>query len=180
MLREAPVLGFPETKPPIESFRGRLVPKVSPQRRHGVLQLEIGGILRAWARGRGDVATEWRFYLIPPRGNWSSLVPDVAYVSYERLPKDAPPEWREKPTIAPDLAVEILSPDDSQRILEEKIALYLEFGATAVLIVDPETRSILLVDAARTQARFSERATVTDERFPGLAIDVCALFAAAD
>jgi hypothetical protein len=45
MLREAPDLGFPETKPPIESFRGRLVPKVSPRRRHGVLQLEIGAIL---------------------------------------------------------------------------------------------------------------------------------------
>ena len=180
MLREAPDLGFPETKPPIESFRGRLVPKVSPRRRHGVLQLEIGAILQGWARGRGDVATEWRFYLLPPKGRWSSLVPDVAYVSYERLPKNAPSAQREKPTIAPDLAIEVLSPNDSKRILDEKIELYLEFGATAVLVVDPDTRSILRIDGRRARTRFCEGATFTDADFPGLAIDVSALFAAAD
>lgn len=179
MLQTAPKLGFPETKPAIESLRGLLVPKVSPRRRHSVLQVKIGAILQAWACGRGDVGSEWRFYLMPPRGRWSSLVPDVAYASYERLPKDAPPEWREKPTIAPDIAIEILSPGDSRRVLEEKIALYLEFGATAVLVVDPHTRSILRIDeSART--RFSQGETFADDRFAGLTIDVSDLFAAAD
>lgn len=107
-------------------------------------------------------------------------MPDVAYVSYERLPKDAPPAQREKPTIAPDLAIEVASPNDSERVLEEKIELYLEFGATAVLVVDPDTRSILRIDAKRVRTRFSEGAMFTDADFPGLAIDVSALFAAAD
>ncbi len=179
MLQHAPELGFAETKPAIELYRGRLVPKVSPQRRHGRLELVLGGILDAWARGKGEVATEWRLYLIPPRGEWSSLVPDVAYISYERLPKDAPAEFREKPTMAPDLAIEILSPDDRTRRVNEKIELYLEFGTNAITVVDPETRSIDIVSAGGRQ-RFCEGEHVLVAGFDGLTFDVAAVFAETD
>ncbi len=179
MLQHAPDLGFPEAKPAMESYRGRWVSKVSPQRRHARLQLMLGTVLDTWGRGRGEVGTEWRFYLIPPRGEWSSLVPDVAYVSYERLPKDAPAELREKPTIAPELAIEILSPDDRPRNVTEKIGIYLEFGTSAIVVVDAETRSFDVVSAGGCR-RFCEGEHLHVAGFEGLTFDIAAVFADTD
>ncbi len=180
MLQRAPELGFPETKPAIESYRGRLIRKVSPQRRHGRLQLVIGSILAAWARAKGEVATEWRLYLVPPRGSWSSLVPDIAYVSYKRLPRNAPAESREKPMLAPDLAIEILPPDDRSRRVAEKTELYLEFGTYAVIIVDAETRSFEVIANGGSARRFNEGEHVVIGGFEALTFDVAAIFAETD
>ena len=71
-------------KPYIEYLAGRAVPKVSPKRRHGIVQGAMFATLRARARGRGDVAAEWRCYLRSEHRR-TSLVPDVAFISNERL-----------------------------------------------------------------------------------------------
>jgi len=84
----APELGIPEIKPAIESIGGRWMQKVSPQSRHSVLQARLGALLGTWAGRRGQVGTERRCYFLPQGERWSSLVPDVAYFSYERLPRD--------------------------------------------------------------------------------------------
>jgi Uma2 family endonuclease len=43
---------------------------------------------------------------------------------------------------APDLAVEIVSPDNRQREIRTKIDEYLRLGTELVWVVDPETKSI--------------------------------------
>jgi len=134
-------MGIPDVKPAIESIRGRWERKMSPRRRHAILQARVAMLLTHWAGDRGDVGTEWRFYLVSDDEPVSSLVPDVAYYSFERLPP-ALGEAREKPSVAPDLAVEILSPGDRRDVVEEKIALYLANGSTAVVIIDPLKREI--------------------------------------
>ena len=128
-------------KPYIEYLAGRAVPKVSPKRRHGIVQGRLWAILRAQAHGRGDVATEWRCYL-PAEPRRTSLVPDVAFISNERL---APltDEERERPQFAPDIAVEVRSEDDKRKNLEWKIAAYLRHGAQLVLDVLPLERKIV-------------------------------------
>jgi Uma2 family endonuclease len=180
MLQQAPELDFPEdTKPPIESILGRLASKMSPKWRHGILQLEVGLLLRTWSRGKGNVLTELRVYLLDDAGPISSLVPDVAFVSFERVPKNTPFELRERPTIAPDLVVEILSPGERKRRIEEKVALYLEHGSVAVLIVDPDRRTTERI-AADGRVTYGNGETLVDPSFAGLTIDVDQLFAAID
>lgn len=134
-MRPAPELGIPETKPYIESIRGRWERKVSPRRRHNILQARFSIVLTAWAGDRGEVGSEYRFYLYEEGQKPSSLVPDVAYYSFERLRPEFG-EAREKPTIAPDLVVEILSPGDRRKLLEEKIAMYLANGCRLVIVAD--------------------------------------------
>src|ERR1700729_2450854 len=95
----------------VESIRGRREAKVSPKRRHALVQARVARILEDWAGDRGEVGVEWRFYLLEDRAQ-SSLVPDVAYVSFERLPRSLPDDARERPRFAPDIAVEIISPGD--------------------------------------------------------------------
>lgn len=43
---------------------------------------------------------------------------------------------------APDLAVEVLSPDDRPRAVQEKIGHYLAAGTRLVWVVDPRRRSV--------------------------------------
>ncbi len=170
----APELGIPEIKPAIESIGGRWVQKVSPQSRHSVVQLALGSLLRTWSIGRGQVGTEWRCYFLPEGERWSSLVPDVAYFSYERLPRDLG-EVREKPTVAPDIAVEIASPDDRRPVLDEKVDLYLRGGAQLVIVVDTEQRRVELHECGG-RATFALEDVARSRAFSDLALDVSEVF----
>src|SRR5271170_6780975 len=127
-------------KPYIEYLAGRAVPKVSPKRRHGIVQGRLWAMLSELARGRGDVATEWRCY-IPAEPRRTSLVPDVAFISNQRLAPLTDDE-REMPPFAPDIAVEVRSEDDKRKNLDWKVAAYLRHGAVLVLDVLPLERKI--------------------------------------
>jgi Uma2 family endonuclease len=65
-------------------------------------------------------------------------IPDVAYVSFARQPET--PHTAYNP-IAPDLAVEVLSPNDDHAALRIKIVNYLRAGTT-VWVVDPERQQV--------------------------------------
>ena len=66
------------------------------------------------------------------------LIPDVGFVSYTRQPED--PHAAYNP-IAPDLAVEVLSPSDSPYVTRLKIASYTHAGTT-VWLIDPEQQTV--------------------------------------
>lgn len=174
LYREAPELGIPEVKPAIESIRGRWVRKASPKTRHAILQGRLYTWLAQWARGGGEVGLEWRFYMLADGDRPSSLVPDVAYVSAGRMPP-AIGELREMPTIAPDIAVEVLSPYDSRRILKKKIALYFQFGSRLVVIVDPEGRTVHMTEPPGERV-FSEGDVALCAAYADLRLDVSELF----
>src|SRR5580692_10724586 len=104
---------LPEVKPALEWIGGRAVQKVSPQRKHALAQTRFAIALETWARagGRGTVGTEWEFRLQPPGEVRRPLVPDVAFISFERLPYDDEAA-ADIPHVAPDVVVEVLSPRD--------------------------------------------------------------------
>jgi len=132
---------LPQTKPETEWVRGRALQKVSPTYRHAALQLVMATALRAWSRGRGRVGTEWRFRIAPPGEVRRPLVPDVAYLSYDRLPLEDD-DAAQVPLGSPNVAVEILSPDDRPRDVRDKVETYLRAGTDAVIVVDPKTETI--------------------------------------
>jgi hypothetical protein len=101
-----------DEKPYTEILAGRLVRKVSAQRRHAILQPRLAMLVAQLAGDRGDVGTEWRFYMHAGQPR-TSLVPDIAFVARERL--------------------DALTP--------EKRA-YLDMGGTLALDVLPETEQI--------------------------------------
>ncbi|MGH2532874.1 MAG: Uma2 family endonuclease [Thermomicrobiales bacterium] len=68
------------------------------------------------------------------------LVPDVAFVRWERLPDGAPPK-RYIP-VPPDLAVEVRSPSDRPGEISQKLALYQRAGVPLVWWVDPARRAV--------------------------------------
>lgn len=176
IMQEAPDLGIPEVKPAIESVRGAWEQKMSPRRQHAILQGRLWKILDSAFGDAGEAGTEWRFYLLPPGEMPSSLVPDVAYVSFERMPEEHG-ERREKPTIAPDIAVEILSPDDRMKTLAEKIQLYLANGTRLVMVVDPIERTVTFHESSGVRTIAQIQAIAVPRAYPNLTIDLNALFA---
>ncbi|HEY0797863.1 MAG TPA: Uma2 family endonuclease [Candidatus Baltobacteraceae bacterium] len=163
-----------DDKPYFESLGGQLVRKMSPRRMHARLQVRIATWLDEWAGASGEVGMEWRFYFLRTT-HPSSLLPDVAYVSYERLPRTLPEDARERPRVAPDIAVEIWSPGDRAAVLSEKVRLYLANGSRVVIVVYPKRRKIVFHS---TDAEIAHPAAgkLRVPGYDGLTLDADALF----
>ena len=165
---------LPDTKPETEWVRGRALQKVSPQRNHALLQLQLAMQLSVWAKGQGEVATEWRFRVAPPGAVRRPLVPDVAYVSNDRL-RPLSDEELQLPPIAPDVAVEILSPDDRRLDVDDKIRTYLRAGSSLVIVVDWKSRRVELHDPHTTSC-VDESGTIEHAALPGFSYSARELF----
>lgn len=135
-------------KPAFEWINGRALQKVSPKRKHSLAQGLFLEALSSWARstGAGFAGPEWRFRIQPPGEVRRPLVPDVAFLSYKRLPFRAM-EDTEEPLVAPDAVVEVKSPGDRRSDIEEKVRVYLAAGTQVVFLVDPKARVVTVCDA---------------------------------
>jgi Uma2 family endonuclease len=171
---------IPETKPAIELVDGRLVQKMSPKWRHQELEFRWTVALKEWSRGRGRAGSEWRHEFTAPGHRFASLVPDVAYLSPEAL--DAlGPAAAEQPSRTPEVAVEVLSSGEPERVLTWKIGAYLAAGTAVVFVVDPPRRTVIAhaLDPATGSAqitRFGPGETVAHAALPGFAYAIDAMF----
>ena len=105
--------------------------------RHSAVALRLGSRLLAFVDQHrlGHVMGADAGYRLPG-GNIRS--PDVSFVAKGRFPDDRPPaDWG---SLAPDLAVEVLSPRDRTRHVFDKIGEYLDVGVRLVWIIDPEEK----------------------------------------
>lgn len=104
--------------------------------------------------------------------------PDVFFVGYDRLPKDADVPTGTV-TVVPQLVVEVRSPFDTWGYVFGKIGSYLEAGVRVVVVIDFETRTASTYrDTSPPQQIFSatDELTIPDV-LPGLAVPVASLFA---
>lgn len=105
--------------------------------------------------------------------------PDVSFVVSERRPKGS--GRRGFVEGAPDLAVEVMSPDDREKDLLAKAGEYLDAGAARVWIVRPATRSVTVFRAGGEVATRHESATLTSEdagfTAEGFSLQVASIFA---
>ena len=74
------------------------------------------------------------------RGPDTVRAPDIAFIARENLPEQDPSEayWPG----APDLAVEVLSPNDKRGEVDEKIESWLAAGVRLLWVVDPQLRNV--------------------------------------
>src|SRR5438128_1525689 len=72
----------------------------------------------------GTVVPEMLFLL--DRGANVRRRPDVAFVSADRWPVDQDPQWEGDWEVVPDLAVEVVSPNDTFSEVERKVGEYFD------------------------------------------------------
>jgi Uma2 family endonuclease len=108
--------------------------------RESLLAVAIAHRLREFVmpRNLGLVAGEGGIIRLFPG---SVRIPDVAFVSWKRLPAGSVPH-QPVPQLAPDLVVEILSRSNTAGEMDGKRYEYFRAGVEAVWIVDPERKQV--------------------------------------
>lgn len=168
-------LRLPEERPALEFEEGEIIQKVSPKLRHSVLQLgTCDAINRAVAGERLALALPELRCTFAGR----SYVPDVAVVRWERIPVDEQGEVLEDFFDPPDVAVEIISPEQSARSLTRKCAWYVDNGVAAALLVDPVDRSVVVFRPGQPPRTIRGDLRIDlDNLLPGFELTVAGLFA---
>jgi Uma2 family endonuclease len=133
---EADLLRSPRDGYKYELVDGEIV--MSPAGyRHGVIAVRLTLRLGRYVLDEdlGSVVDSSTGYRLPG-GNVRS--PDVSFVAKGRFADEQPPVGF--PELAPDLAVEVLSPDDDPRKIMDKVGEYLKAGVRLVWVIDPDRR----------------------------------------
>ena len=112
----------------------------SPMPSHGNTQLNAGMALGGFVRPRrlGVAFTETGFLI--SRNPDTVRLPDVAFVSAERLPEGGGLPSGYFP-FAPDIAVEVVSPSATRLETHERALMWLDAGSALVWMLFPESRS---------------------------------------
>jgi Uma2 family endonuclease len=163
-----------------ELVRGKVMRMPPAKTDHGAIASEVGFHLRTFARAHhlGHVTGEGGYVLA--RDPDTVRAPDAAFIAFDRLPgRQLPPgEYVEG---APDLAVEVVSPDDRDAEVAEKVADWLAAGAGRVWEVRPRTRTVTIhrKDAPPKTLGIDGTLTSDDAGFAveGFALPVAAIFA---
>ena len=101
------------------------------------------------------------------------LAPDVAFISREKV-KKLSKGYRTGP---PDLAVEVISPGDSQRRIEQKTLRWLRGGASVVWNIDPNSRTVTVHRLNSEPRLLVERDDLTDDDLlPGFRLPISQIF----
>jgi Uma2 family endonuclease len=160
-----------------EFVDGQAVSKVSPKYFHSALQAALLLLIRAWCKGKGRVGAEWAILLKRQGKDWAPL-PDLTYISYERLPKS----WKRNeacPAI-PELVIEIISPDQTIKEFEEKAKDYLVAGVSRVWVIDPEVMSIRVFLPDGSSQIYTDNTPIVDTLLPGLELTTKQIFEEAE
>lgn len=167
---------FPETKPATEFIDGRMVKKMSPRGLHSRVQGAILFALTGWANedGRGRVGPEWDFDLTPPGEQKNRLTPDVAYVSYQRISYDDDAA-AEIPVVAPNVAVEILSPGQTFENSQRRVRIFLACGSELVVLIDPRAETAMLYDGGEAR-RLTARDVLEHPALPEFSMPLARAF----
>jgi Uma2 family endonuclease len=170
-------LALPETEPPSELIGGEVVQKMAPTWNHGLLVARLIYLLETYAQGtkEADIVTEARH---AARAEQTVYLPDINVTLRERLPRDLAVFSRGAMEVPPDLAIEVLSPDDRPGRVLERIEFYLRIGVRLVWIVDPDRETVTVCRPA--EAPSIHRAPETIDALPVLGdfrLDLAGLFA---
>ena len=127
--------------PRYELVKGVLVEKMYASREHELTVIRTGSQMNIHVEehGLGEVYGSNRAFVTGPESPASSRLPDVSFVSSERLRPDLFGGLFDG---APDLAVEVLSPSNTEREIAQKVDEYLAAGGKAVWVFDPIGRTL--------------------------------------
>jgi Uma2 family endonuclease len=148
-----------------DADRYELVDGTLVERNMGIESSWIGGEIYGWLRDFARL--NQRGWVIPADGSYQCFPhapqrvrrPDVSFIRFGRLPGERLPEGHA--LITPDLAVEVISPNDLYEEIDAKVEEYLQAGVQTVWVVNPRTRTVQVhrADGSVTKLRESDELT---------------------
>lgn len=160
---------------PCELVEGRIVPMSPTGDEHGAIEANISAELLTFVRAQklgkvrvGEVGIYTHRNPDTVRGA------DVLFISNERY---AQKEFQGFLDVAPDLVVEILSPNDRWTEVTQKLREYFAIGVRLVWVVDPQARCIYAYRTLTDVREFSANDDLPGEDvLPGFSVKVARLF----
>jgi Uma2 family endonuclease len=171
------LLRMPDDGMRYELVLGELHMMPPPGFEHGRVALTVGGLLFAHARLTDSgvvVAAETGFLLSSDPD--TVRAPDAAFIRQERAEKVG--RTRKYWPGAPDLAVEVVSPDDRLRKVQDKALSWLAAGTIAVLVLDPaKCAATVYRERGDAHVHGPEDTLDLSDAVPGFSVAVAELFA---
>ena len=133
---------------------------------------EITGQLRDWAKrdGTGKVFDSSGGFTLP---NGAMRSPDAAWLPLSKWKTLTPKQRKKFAPLCPDFIIELRSPSDSLKALQEKMREYRANGAEFGLLVDPEKKRVHVYRPGRRAQVFDAPQTVAcDPVLPGFVLDL--------
>ena len=154
-----------------EYVKGELVPMAPPTMEHGDISMSLSLLLGIHIRENqlGRLYPADTDFKLGDR----LVKPDIAFVSTARLPENR----RQASPVAPDLAVEVVSPTDIQYRVVEKTFAYLNAGTRLVWIIEPVGKTVTVYRSETDIKTLTSEDTLTGEEVvEGFSCQVAQLF----
>ena len=154
-----------------EYMKGKLIPMAPPTMEHGEISMSLSLLLGVHIRenGLGRLYPADTDFKLGDR----LVKPDVAFVSTARLPENR----NQASPIAPDLAVEVVSPSDVFRRVIEKAFAYLDAGTQIVWVIEPGSKTVTVYRSETNIKLLTREDTLSGEEvIEGFSCQVTQLF----
>jgi Uma2 family endonuclease len=158
-----------------ELIHGELIMMSPAGAEHGVVALRIGAALVQFVDKNelGAVFGAETGFKIDVNPD-TVRAPDASFVRKSRLGTRITKKFFDGP---PDLAVEVVSPDDSRREVNDKANMWLARGALTVWIADPKTMTVSILRVGQKPQVLGRGKTIRDEPLlPGFELSVDSIF----
>jgi Uma2 family endonuclease len=153
---------------PAEVVNGVIVAMHPPDRTHARIGNRMFLPLANWveAHDLGEVFTETAFVLdASETPDWvrNSRIPDVAFITQPRIEEHDRKYGEHSPwRLAPDIAVEVVSPNDRYQDVDDKIAEYLFYGVKLIVIINPRKQTVRLITSENQEgAQLTDKDTLS-------------------
>ncbi|MEH1971072.1 Uma2 family endonuclease [Nostoc sp.] len=156
-----------------ELVDGQASPKMAPKKFHSKLTRTLLNLIDQCCEGKGEVCPELAVQLTRRGQDWMPI-PDILYISNERLP----PDWDQEGacSVPPDLVIEIISPGQTFGQMAAKAKDYLDAKVLRVWILDSKARSITVFYPDAAPQTYMGEELLTDSLFEGLEFTVEQVF----
>ncbi len=162
----------------LELSKGRLIEMSPSGGEHGNIAAVMAGYLFIFLLsnkiGRHTIAEAGYILYTDENGKDTVRVPDVGFVLNEHIPEGGLPH--KYIPFAPDLAVEVVSPNDTLAEIETKISEYLHYGTRMILFIHPDSQTVYVYTPDSTRRLTMDDTLDGGDLLPGFSLPVRTLF----
>lgn len=160
----------------LELVRGEVVAVSRANWEHGEIAGNVYMLIKLFLRGNpiGRVTVEGG--VLTERGPDTVRGPDASFMSRERMPLGE--RMNRFADQTPDLCVEVVSPSNTRRQLDDKVKEYFFTGCRLVWVIDPDERSVTVyTEPMEGRVLKGDKTLDGGDVLPGFSCKVADLFA---
>ncbi len=161
----------------LELVEGKLVEMSKPKRRHGLVTMDLANELVNYVKTHnlGEIPAADTGFLLErnPYGRDTVRGVDIAFVSKHHNLGPVSDTWYE---VAPDLAVEVISPGNRAGDIHHKVVQLLKAGTRLIWLVYPDTRSVVVHRSGGSSILYEDDMLAGGDVLPGFELRVGEIF----